>query len=53
MLVHIIIVALQDNNICTYNFAGDHQFFQGDQLQKLTLSAVVKVNIHSGEFERQ
>ena len=45
----ITLVALQDNSICTYNFAADQQFFQGDQLQNFTLSAVVKVDCHSGE----
>ena len=43
--------SLQDNSICTYTFAVDQQFFHGDLLQNLTLSAVVRVDCYSGELK--
>ena len=41
---------IQDSSICTYRFTAAQQFSQGDSLQNYTLSAMVRVDCHSGEL---
>ena len=39
----------QDNNICTYKFTARQQLFEGNQVQKFAISAVVEAECYSGK----